>query len=293
MAIGQYLTATANLWNIAAFIGAIAGLVTAVIYTIQTKKSTGQSEKMDWRRLGIAFSGYIILVLIILTIQFVPGLKTFLSQIQIKVYFPITMTNTGYQTPAGSGRTIPIFAHAGAMLLYASLIGFFIFKRAGLFQPGVGKRILRDTVKKMTSSSISILSMVSLAVLMEHTGMTQELAKGLSSSFQSFFPLISPWIGAIGAFMTGSNTNSNVVFGLLQLQTALLLDLPVAIILAGQTAGAALASVIAPTKMVVGASTAGMSGKEGQVMRALIGYTLTLVVTISIFTYLGVLIASN
>ncbi len=107
--------------------------------------------------------------------------------------------------------------------------------------------------------------------------MTRQLALGLSSGIQSIYPLVAPWIGAIGAFMTGSNTNSNVVFGLLQLETARILMLPVSIILAGQTAGAALASVIAPTKMVVGASTAGMSGREGEIMRALIGYTLVLV----------------
>jgi lactate permease len=145
----------------------------------------------------------------------------------------------------------------------------------------------------MTGSSISILSMVSLAVIMEHSGMTRQLAIGLSSGIQSIYPLVTPWIGAIGSFMTGSNTNSNVVFSMLQLETARILMLPISIILAGQTAGAGLASVIAPTKMVVGASTAGMSGREGEVMRALIGYTIILVVLISILTQIGVLIAGG
>lgn len=104
----------------------------------------------------------------------------------------------------------------------------------------------------------------------------------------SIYPVISPWIGAIGAFMTGSNTNSNVVFGVLQLQTAQILQYPEAIILAGQTAGAAVASVVAPTKIIVGASTAKMTGKEGEVMRAMIGYTFILVSLISLLTFIGV-----
>ncbi|MFU8771373.1 MAG: L-lactate permease, partial [Anaerolineales bacterium] len=65
-----------------------------------------------------------------------------------------------------------------------------------------------------------------------------------------------------------------------------------ALILAGQTAGASLASIIAPTKVVVGASTAGMSGREGEVMRKLLAYTLPLVLLISLFTLLGVWISS-
>jgi lactate permease len=88
--------------------------------------------------------------------------------------------------------------------------------------------------------------------------------------------------------MTGSNTNSNVVFGGLQLQTAVLLGYPPAIILAAQTAGASLASVIAPTKVAVGASTAGMVGREGDVMRKLILYTGALVLVVSLLTVLAV-----
>jgi len=71
------------------------------------------------------------------------------------------------------------------------------------------------------------------------------------------------WIGALGAFMTGSNTNSNVLFGLLQTRTAELLGYSLPLVLAAQTAGGAVGSIFAPTKIVVGASTAGMAGQEG------------------------------
>jgi lactate permease len=125
-------------------------------------------------------------------------------------------------------------------------------------------------------------------VVMENSGMTDTLARGLAEGMGPLFPFFAPWIGALGAFMTGSNTNSNVVFGALQLRTAQLLGYSAAIILAGQTAGAALASVMAPTKVVVGASTAGMAGKEGDVMRRLIVYAGLLVLLISILTVLGV-----
>jgi len=49
-----------------------------------------------------------------------------------------------------------------------------------------------------------------------------------------------------------------------------------------------LASVIAPTKIIVGASTAGMIGKEGEVMRSLLPYIGLLVLLISVLTGLGV-----
>jgi lactate permease len=122
---------------------------------------------------------------------------------------------------------------------------------------------------------------------MEDTGMTDTLARGLAQGISGAFPLVAPWIGALGAFMTGSNTNSNVVFGALQLRTAQLLGYGAALILAAQTAGAAVSSVMAPTKVVVGASTAGMAGREGEVMRKLLVYAGLLVLLISIFTLIG------
>ena len=61
-------------------------------------------------------------------------------------------------------------------------------------------------------------------------------------------------------------------------------------ILAAQTSGAALVSVIAPTKVVVGVSTAGMAGQEGLVMRKMFAYTGLLLILISTLTAAGVII---
>ncbi len=131
-----------------------------------------------------------------------------------------------------------------------------------------------------------------MAVIMQHAGMTETLAQGLADGTGKLFPVVSPWIGALGAFMTGSNTNSNVVFAALQMRTAELLGYSVAIILAAQTSGGALGSVIAPTKIVVGASTGGMAGREGEIMRKLLVYTGLLVALMSVLTVIGVLIYS-
>lgn len=129
--------------------------------------------------------------------------------------------------------------------------------------------------------------MVAMATMMQASGMTETLAQGLADAVGKAFPLVAPWIGALGAFMTGSNTNSNVVFAGLQMRTAELLTYSLAAILAGQTAGASVGSVAAPTKVIVGANTAGLAGSEGDVLRALIGYTAILVLFICLLTGLA------
>lgn len=98
----------------------------------------------------------------------------------------------------------------------SSIIAYLIYRRAGLYEKGAPKRILTGMVKRVMSSSVSIASMVAMAVIMQHSGMTDTLARGLAFSMGWAYPVVAPWIGALGAFMTGSNTNSNVVFGALR-----------------------------------------------------------------------------
>lgn len=116
--------------------------------------------------------------------------------------------------------------------------------------------------------------------------MTMLLAQGLSSALGSFFPLISPLVGVLGAFATGSNNNSNVLFAPLQNSAALLLSIDPRIMLAAQTAGGALGSMIAPAKIIVGCSTAGILGKDGEVLRTTIPYCVGICLLLGLLAWL-------
>lgn len=283
-----YVVGTSALWNIGSFCAGMAGLILSIPLARRFQGNRPKDGQIDNRALMIAVSGYIILIFITLGVQLIPAVKNFLGQVVLKVNFPQLETSAGYVTPAGTGRNIAPFSHAGAILAFSSILAYLVYRSAGLYKPGAPARIVSGTVRRVMSSSVSIASMVAMAVIMQHSGMTDTLARTLANSMGSAYPLVAPWIGALGAFMTGSNTNANVVFGALQLRTAQLLGYSAAIILGAQTAGAAVASILAPTKVVVGASTAGMAGKEGDVMRKLIGYTLFLVSLVSILALLSV-----
>ena len=283
------IAAGAGLWSLGAFTGGLVGLAVSMWVARWGEAGPG-IERSERKPLLLALSAYLILILLTVVILLVPPIKNWLGGVSIQIQFPETITALGYISPAGTNRPIRIFTHAGAILIYTSLASFFVYQRAGLYHAGASKRILGATVKGMMSSSLSIVLMVAMATMMQQSGMTEVLAQGLADAVGKAFPLIAPWIGGIGAFMTGSNTNSNVVFAGLQMRTAELLAYSVPAILAGQTAGAAVASVAAPTKVVVGASTAGMAGAEGEVLRALIGYTGILVIFISLLTGLAILL---
>jgi len=147
-----------------------------------------------------------------------------------------------------------------------------------------GQEIIKKTVKGSVKSTIGIFTLVAMAVTMQHGAMTQILAEALSAGTGPVFPLVSPFIGALGAFMTGSNTNSNVVFGSLQLETASALGLTAAVILAAQTAGGAIGSLFAPAKVIVGCSTV-QGAEDGLVLKRAVAYGLAMVAVIGLVTW--------
>ncbi len=288
MGFVQLIVADKGPWNTAAFVGSMAGLLVSFGLARIYRGKQGDSGKLNGKVLMVALSGYAILVIVTLCVQLIPSIKHLLGGVVIKVNIPELITRLGYVTPANTTKPISLLNHAGAVLLYASILAFLLYWMAGRYHKGSMRSILFGTVKRVKAPSISITLMVCMAVVMEITGMTEALAQGLAQFTGLFFPLVAPWIGALGAFMTGSNTNSNVVFALLQLRTAQLLGYTVSIILAGQTAGAALASVAAPAKIVVGTGTADLAGREGEVMRKIMPYIIILVLLTSLLTAVGI-----
>jgi len=77
-----------------------------------------------------------------------------------------------------------------------------------------------------------------------------------------------------------------VLFGALQQSSAELLKLSVPLVLAAQTAGGSVGSVLAPAKVIVGCSTVGLAGEEGVVMRKIIGYGLVPIATVALAAWI-------
>jgi lactate permease len=269
--------AIGGLWNLAGFGAGLAGLAAGTLvarlprYQVAAGSSKPSLALEDGARpilpLGLALAPYLLLVVVVTAAELWPWLHHGLNQIVIRVAFPAVQTRYGWVTPASAGRTISVFGHAGALLAYISLAAFALYWRRGRYARGVVRRIAKSTVRSAVPSSIGIASMVGFAVAMDNSGMTYMLADGLSQVAGSLYPLVAPFIGLLGAFMTGSNTNSNVVFAPLQKQAAWLLQISSLVILGAQTAGGSLGSMLAPAKVIVGCSTAGLAGREGEVLK--------------------------
>lgn len=289
----QYVLATNRLWTLAATGAGVAGLILGfVLVRLPTFRNHSvdrtslqplEGDQDHGKSIWLALFGYGLLVVLAFVINLVAPVQEFLGQVVFTLDFPEVSTRLGWVTAAGPGRKIDLFAHPGAILLYTCVISLILYRAIGYIKKGAFKGILQRVLRSGVNSSLGILAMVGVASIMLHSGMTYLLAQGLSVSVgREIYPMIAPFIGALGAFITGSNTNSNVLFGVLQQNAAQLMNLSVPLILAAQTAGGALGSVLAPAKVIVGCSTAGLGGKEGLVMRHLLGYGIITIAVVAL-----------
>ena len=124
--------------------------------------------------------------------------------------------------------------------------------------------------------------MLVTALIMMDSGMVALLADGIARATGQLFPFVSPFIGVLGAFLTGSNTNSNVMFGHLQVVTAERLGFNQTTLAPTQSIGGSLGSSIAPAKVIVGTTLVGLNDRQSEVIRGALPYCLILVSLVGI-----------
>jgi len=93
------------------------------------------------------------------------------------------------------------------------------------------------------------------------------LAEGAAAVAGPAWPVLAPWIGALGAFVAGSNTVSNLTFALFQFATAENIGATPETVVAAQAVGGAAGNMITVHNVVAASATVGLLGREGDVIR--------------------------
>ena len=121
-----------------------------------------------------------------------------------------------------------------------------------------------------------------------YTSMPLAMAEWVSVSVGGVWPLFAPVIGALGAFIAGSNTVSNLMFSLFQYGVAEQLAISGTMVVALQAVGAAAGNMVAIHNVVAAAATVGMLGKEGLTLRRTIIPTVYYLLVVGIMGLLAI-----
>lgn len=223
-------------------------------------------------RFGIlrAFSPYVIVIVLLVLTRVIAPLKAFLNSDSMTIAFKNlfgTTINSKMQ-----------FAYSpGTVLVITSLFCIYLFA----MQKDAIKRAWGGSAKTMVAAAPALLCSVPMVQVfinsksaensaMALAAMPQTLATAAADMFSGMWPMVSPWIGALGAFIAGSNTVSNMMFSYFQWSTAMEVwhNVDVAAqVVAAQAIGGAAGNMISVHNVVAACAVVGMMDKEGAVIQ--------------------------
>ena len=160
----------------------------------------------------------------------------------------------------------------GGTAILASWLVMLLFIRPSAAVLG---QVFRDTFRQMWGALLVGFFIFGLAFVFNYSGMAASLASGFSKVGPAFI-LLAPILGWIGVALSGSNTSTNSLFGLVQVQVGRLLGFPVLLLPSMNSVGAEVGKPVAPQTASVGVSTTKFVRNEGQVIRHNMGWTLIL-----------------
>lgn len=245
---------------------------------------------------GESLFPYVILTVTALLVAF-PPVESFLEQFQVGFSFPAVETGYIALPPLDPYSPFAVFTHPGSVVLVGVIAGWTLYRNKGYYsdwralsqrsphleeKPNIAKGVFLNGVP----ASLSIILLVIMSRILLDSGQIQVLAQGISAVLPPVvFLLFSNLIGLLGAFITGSNTSSNILFASLQAEAATELGLPESTILGSQMAGAAYGNAISPSNVVLGTGTVGIVGREGDVLRITITWALIVGILVGIGTW--------
>ena len=158
------------------------------------------------------------------------------------------------------------------------------------------KQSWKDTINQVTGAAIALLFGLALVEVMKYknaegVSMMVAMANALTKLGDSLYVVIAPFIGVLGAFVSGSATVSMTLFANLQFETATALDLPAVLIISTQCVGAAIGNMVCINNAVAACATIGTTGREGKLIKTnalpMVIYTLVTVAVIWLAMTLG------
>jgi lactate permease len=245
------------------------------LYQVQSSESTTNSkEKITMKQGFMAWLPFILVFVFILgSSTLIPSINSALSKIQ-----------TSIQIYTGEGASPYVFkwlATPGTLIIIATYISGLIY---GMKFSEISK-ILFKTINQLSKSTITIVSIIALAKIMGYSGMINSIATVLVMITGTYYPLIAPMIGALGTFVTGSDTSANVLFGNLQAEAARAAGANPYWIAAINTGGATAGKMISPQSIAIAVAATGLQGSEGKILNSVIKFCAVYVIILGLISY--------
>ena len=240
------------------------------------------STRPPARSVWLSVAPYLIIIVVFSLAQ-IPPIKAWLTAIGgVTFHWPgLDVVNSAGDPVGAQNLRFDHLKATGTLLLVSGLLTMVLYR----IKPAAGARIYGETLKTLRWTIVTVCSVLALSFVMNLSGQTTTLGVALASA-GSFFALLSPLLGWIGVALTGSDTSSNSLFGQLQVAAANETGLSPTLMAASNSSAGVLGKMLSLQNLAIAAAAVGLNGIEGTLLRKLIGWSLGLLVLMTLLIWL-------
>jgi lactate permease len=253
------------------------------IRTMHTESYGGTPEMTvpdSRRRVLEAYAPYAIIIAVLALAQWGPIKSAFDSVTQEPSWPGLDIANADGEAVKTTYK-LNYLGAAGTLLLIAGLITMAVVR--------INVRTALDayvaTLDQLKWAIVTVAAVLALAFVMNYSGETITLGLWAAGA-GGLFAFLSPIIGWFGVAVTGSDTSSNSLFGALQVAAAKDAGLSPTLMAAANSSGGVLGKMVSPQNLAIGAAAVGLAGREGDIFRRVLGWSLVLLLVMCVIAYL-------
>jgi lactate permease len=245
---------------------------------------TAPAPELTGGRIGMALLPYIIVIVVFSLAKLWAPLTKFLAKTDVKVHWPGLDGNV--LSTAGKPVTSTIYtfqwlSSPGSLLLICGIIVAIAYR----IGPAVAAREYGMTAYRLRWAFLTVASVLALAYVMNQSGQTLTIGNWIAAT-GAFFAFLSPILGWIGTAVTGSDTSANALFATLQKAAAARAGLDETLLVAANTAGGVVGKMISPQNLTIAATAVGILGREGDLFRYVIRWSIGMILFMCVLVYL-------
>ena len=150
--------------------------------------------------------------------------------------------------------------------------------------------VLGATCKQMSKTIVTMLGVLACAKIMGYSGMIASISAFFVGTLGGLYPLVAPLLGALGTFVTGSGTSSEVLFGNVQLHAAQSIGANETWLVASNSLGVSAGKMLSPQNIAIGCAACGLTGKDGEILGKIAPYAFAFAVVMALIVYAGSLV---
>jgi lactate permease len=228
-----------------------------------------------------AYAPYAIIIAVFVICQ-ISAVKSLLDRATVKFHWPgLDVVSPKGKPVSLTEFTLGLLTTPGTQMLIAGVLTAIALK---LSVPRAVKAY-GTTLHQLRWAILTVMAVLALAFVMNLSGQTITLGTWMAAAGGAF-ALLSPILGWLGVAVTGSDTSANSLFGALQVTAANQAGLSDILMAASNSSGGVLGKMVSPQNLAIAAAAVGMNGKEGDIFRRVVVWSLLFLLLMCILSAL-------